>query len=845
MNGDTGTSSTHSPQLRALLFTDFCDSLTLVERIGDSAAAELFQDHDRLVLRLQQAWNGRLIDRSDGLFLLFERPIDALGFALDYQSELAVLGTARNVSVRARAGLNVGEVILWNNSAEAVAHGAKPIEVEGLAKPMAARLMQLAGPGQILVSASAESTVRRSAGELGTRGQSLQWKSHGRWRFKGIASEQEVFEVGVPGEAEFRRPRSHGKARRSIAWWRRPLPMAMNAVALLVVAFIGWSLMRPAPAIAFAEREWIVLADVQNLSGNMLLNDGFEQAFRISLEQSRYVNVLSNIKVQDTLERMRQERGLLDTQAAVEVALREGARAVVVPRVEELHGRLRVTAQLIDPTTGKVVWTTHAEQRGMESLFASTDAVTVALRNELGEAIQQVSQTSLPLPQVATSDLDALHAYAIGLQAYGDGHYNEALRFFEQASRFDPLFAFAYLAQMRVYVARGDLDNARRMLSRAGGIRARLPGRDRLYLDAWRTELEDGRLEEVSAKWKLLADLYPDYHGAHANYAWAMQTLGRYPESEASARKAAAAANPLQSIAWQDVGRAQLAQNNYAGALESYRVSARLGRWTSNRHLVAATAASGDLAGAQRMIDAEPDRGFGNGLEGVAVAIDAGDTARAAAANRRALQGCGENVLACQMFELQALLLATESGRPANASAFDRVTRGLLARVKATKGQDRAEWMFLAAAAAYGAQRADHVQVADDLLPALRELADSVDDLRSRQMVTLVEANADRLQGHAAEALARLQPLLDGTELFQARVVRWQTLAAEHDPGELEARQWLLANAGRAYAESAGSYVMQLVNTSELRQARTWASTQQNASLTVPAGAAAARQSRH
>jgi len=492
-----------------------------------------------------------------------------------------------------------------------------------------------------------------------------------------------------------------------------------------------------------------------------------------------------------------------------------------------------------------VVWTTHAEQRGMESLFASTDAVTVALRNELGEAMKQVSQTSLPLPQVATSDLDALHAYAIGLQAYGDGHYNEALRFFEQASRFDPLFAFAYLGQMRVYVARGDLDNARRMLNRAGGIRARLPGRDRLYLDAWRTELEDGRLEEVSAKWKLLADLYPDYHGAHANYAWAMQTLGRYPESEASARKATVAANPLQSIAWQDVGRAQLAQNNYAGALESYRVSARLGRWTSNRHLVAATAASGDLAGAQRMIDGEPDRGFGNGLEGVAVAVDAGDTARAAAANKRALKACGESVLACQMFELQALLLATESGRPADASAFDRVTRGLLARVKATKGQDRAEWMFLAAAAAYGAQRADHSQVAGDLLPALKELSDSVGDLRSRQMVTLVEANADRLQGHAAEALARLQPLLDGTELFQARVVRWQALAAEHDPGEPEARQWLLANAGRAYAESAGSYVMQLVNTSELRQARTWALAQQNASLTVPAGAAAARQSRH
>ena len=55
MNGGTEATS-HVPQLRALLFTDLCDSTTLVERIGDAAAAELFQQHDRLVLAMQQRW---------------------------------------------------------------------------------------------------------------------------------------------------------------------------------------------------------------------------------------------------------------------------------------------------------------------------------------------------------------------------------------------------------------------------------------------------------------------------------------------------------------------------------------------------------------------------------------------------------------------------------------------------------------------------------------------------------------------------------------------------------------------------------------------------------------------
>ena len=96
MNGDNGTSAPHNQQLRALLFTDLCDSLLLVERIGDVAAAELFQEHDRLVLALQQRWNGQLIDRSDGLFMLFERAVDALGFALDYQVDPLRQGIAES-----------------------------------------------------------------------------------------------------------------------------------------------------------------------------------------------------------------------------------------------------------------------------------------------------------------------------------------------------------------------------------------------------------------------------------------------------------------------------------------------------------------------------------------------------------------------------------------------------------------------------------------------------------------------------------------------------------------------------------------------------------------------------
>ena len=245
MNDVARTATTDGPQLRTILLTDLVDSTRLVERLGNVAASDLFREHDRLVLKLQGQWRGRLIDRSDGMLLLFERPIDGLGFALDYVRGLRDMGSARGLELQARAGLHVGEVLTWKNSDAAVLVGAKPLEVEGLAKPMAARIMSLARPGQILLSAMAEPLARRAASELGERGQHLLWKSYGRWRFKGVPEAHEIFEMGEVGIAALRAPANTPKAWRDVPLWWRP---AALAVALLLMAGLGfsiWFLTRP------------------------------------------------------------------------------------------------------------------------------------------------------------------------------------------------------------------------------------------------------------------------------------------------------------------------------------------------------------------------------------------------------------------------------------------------------------------------------------------------------------------------------------------------------------------------------------------------------------------------
>ncbi|MCU0765742.1 MAG: NB-ARC domain-containing protein [Burkholderiaceae bacterium] len=134
--------------IRALLLTDVVDSTKLSQQIGDAAMAEVWIAHDRAARDLLPVWRGREIDKTDGMLMMFDSAADAVNYALAYHRALAALPTP----LKARAGLHVGAVILRENSAEDVARGAKPLEVEGLAKPTAARVMSVAAGGQTLLT---------------------------------------------------------------------------------------------------------------------------------------------------------------------------------------------------------------------------------------------------------------------------------------------------------------------------------------------------------------------------------------------------------------------------------------------------------------------------------------------------------------------------------------------------------------------------------------------------------------------------------------------------------------------------------------------------------------------
>ncbi len=217
--------------IRALLLTDVVDSTKLSERLGDVAMAEVWAGHDRLARDLLPRWRGREIDKTDGMLLLFELASDAVQYALDYHRALAGLP----VPLKARAGLHVGAVILRENHADDVARGAKPLEVDGLAKPTAARVMSLARGAQTLLTPEAH----ESLGDW-LEGTALQTLSHGHWVLKGVSTPIELFEVGEDSTT-FTAPPDGEKVYRVVRVGERWLPVRQiaNNLPEQLTSFIG------------------------------------------------------------------------------------------------------------------------------------------------------------------------------------------------------------------------------------------------------------------------------------------------------------------------------------------------------------------------------------------------------------------------------------------------------------------------------------------------------------------------------------------------------------------------------------------------------------------------------
>jgi class 3 adenylate cyclase len=164
----------HSRVLVTLLFTDLVDSTALAARMGDSRWRELLSEHFEAARAELERFRGREVDTTgDGLLATFAAPAPALHCAA------AIVRAAEAEGLQVRSGVHVGEV-------EMVGRG-----VRGVVVHEAARIMGLAGAGEILVS----DRTRLFAGS------ELAFEDHGVHSLKGLDGEWRLSRFVADGAA--------------------------------------------------------------------------------------------------------------------------------------------------------------------------------------------------------------------------------------------------------------------------------------------------------------------------------------------------------------------------------------------------------------------------------------------------------------------------------------------------------------------------------------------------------------------------------------------------------------------------------------------------------------------
>ena len=565
----------------------------------------------------------------------------------------------------------------------------------------------------------------------------------------------------------------------------------------------------------------MVVADLQNRTDEPLFDGALDAALRVGLEQSRHINLISELQIDRALERMQRQGQPIDRQLATELALREGARAVILPTVAEVGGRVRVSLEVVDPTSGVTVYSESADGAGASGVLPALDTALAKVRSQMGEAMANIESTSRPLEDVTTGNLEALKAFSLGQQARFDARYGEAEALYQQAVALDPTFATAYLRLAFLRYTDNDADGTRRYVDLAVAHRDHMSQRESLFMDGAEATLDNP--ERALQKFKLLTTLYPDEYRAYYNYAYfAHFDLLRSEDGLAMIGPALSQRNPNSASALFHSGVMHLARNRPDEAIRDFQRAESLGVSGYRRDHAEAYAAKRDYAKAREVAAIDTRTGGvsvdieSRQLE-VSLPLDRGRWGQALAAARKlSADAAAASAPDLTQWSLHAQVLLLRSYAPDEAFKGDLQDFLSLqeSRLRGSDGLKRRHVIFQALAAGWMAAASGQPGQAEQMLALVQKDPLVVNYPANAAMARAVAAEIALATDKPGQAVQALQGAGSSDEgLYFERAVLMRAHEAAGNPVEAaRLAQWLSTHRGRAFAEPSSLGLMQSVN---------------------------------
>ncbi len=405
-----------------LMGEDEAGTLLAIETLTQNSLTPLISRHRGRVVKLL----------GDGFLVEFSSVVDALACALDWQERV---GFEENdhpstSKLRFRIGINLGDII------------AKGDDIHGDGVNIAMRLETMADSGSVLV---ASTVFDHTAGKLEAHFEDL-----GQHQLKNIVEPIHVYRVS---RSEI------GRTQRVKSKVTRKTVLFAGIVALvLLVAGLTWYQpgllipMRAEEDVASAQlpdRPSIVVLPFEDLSDDKsqeYFTDGITEDLATDLAK---ISELFVVAPHTSFSYKGQSYQIQD------VANELGVKYVLDGSVRRSGDRLRLTAQLIDSTSGSPVWADKFNGE-LQDVFAVQDEFVMKIVEAL--ALQLTTGERSNIERQDTSEISAREAFQQGWELYSqftEADSIKAVKFFEKAVELDPKYGRAYGALALVHQRNG------------------------------------------------------------------------------------------------------------------------------------------------------------------------------------------------------------------------------------------------------------------------------------------------------------------------------------------------------------------------------------------------------
>jgi tetratricopeptide (TPR) repeat protein len=230
--------------------------------------------------------------------------------------------------------------------------------------------------------------------------------------------------------------------------------LACSAAVLLLASLAALYASRAGKnKIAFKARDWVLITDFDNRTGEPVLNGTLEYALERELSNSRFVNVVPRERVEDALRLMRKPlETKIDAAVGREICLRDGGiPAMLTGRVERFGSTYTLSAQLVDPIRGVTLASLSEDDPAESQMAGAVHRLSNRMREKLGEQPSLIQQTEANLEKVTTPSLKALQLYSRAIADIERDKWESAASLLEQALAEDPNFASAHTLLANCY----------------------------------------------------------------------------------------------------------------------------------------------------------------------------------------------------------------------------------------------------------------------------------------------------------------------------------------------------------------------------------------------------------